>query len=66
MCAHEKSSDNKCNAVEQCDNDGTYTVRYGVPGRTMDKKFAVRVPSRSISPPWRSIRFRLAPRTYAP
>ena len=26
----------------------------------------VRVPGRLISPPWRSIRFRLAPRTYAP
>ena len=26
----------------------------------------VRVPSRSIPPPWGSIRFRLAPRTYAP
>ena len=30
-----------------------------------DARF-VRVPSRSILPPWGSIRFRLAPRTYAP
>ena len=32
----------------------------------MKAKLEVRVVSRSISPPWGSIRFRLAPRTYAP
>ena len=30
------------------------------------KSVVVRVPSRKISPPWRSIRFRLALRAYAP
>ena len=32
----------------------------------VEQSGCVRVPSRSIPPPWGSIRFRLAPRTYAP
>ena len=35
-------------------------------GRCGPEPDRVRVPSRSIAPPWRSIRFRLALRTYAP
>ena len=40
VCAAEKASSNKCHAVPECDSDGQYTVRYGIPGRSMDKKFS--------------------------
>ena len=42
-----------------------FTMDTVVEGRNMFR-IPVRVPSRSIPPPWESIRFCLAPRTYAP
>ena len=48
---------------------GTHVAHYRVTRDVFTSKKEsgdVRVASRSISPPWGSIRFRLAPRTYAP
>ena len=44
--------------------DDTYVGNFTFEGR--ENVRGVRVPSRAIPPPWWSIRFRLAPRTYAP